>query len=64
MDRLTLSNKFNDVDSGIWLLENGMPKQLITDDCDEYKYVNKLAEYEDLEEQGLRWGGLRGSGKR
>lgn len=53
MDRLTLSSKFNDVDSSIWLLENGIPKQLITDDCEEYEYVKKLAEYENLEEQGL-----------
>ncbi len=52
MDRLTLSNNEIHTDAGIWILKNGNPKELISDDCDEYEYFKKLAEYEDLEEQG------------
>ena len=52
MERLTLSNNKIHTDAGIWILKNGNPKELISDDCDEYEYFKKLAEYEDLEEQG------------
>lgn len=52
MERLTLSNNEIHTDIGIWILKNGNPKELISDDCDEYEYFKKLAEYEDLEEQG------------
>lgn len=37
----------------VWLLEKGKPSKLITDNDDYYDYFKKLAEYEDLEEQGL-----------
>ena len=37
----------------VWLLEKGKPSELITDNDDYYNYFKKLAEYEDLEEQGL-----------
>lgn len=37
----------------VWLLEKGKPSELITDNDDYYNYFKKLAEYEELEEQGL-----------
>lgn len=50
MDRLTQKvEALGDV----WLLEKGKPSELITDNDDYYNYFKKLAEYEDLEEQGL-----------
>ena len=52
MERLTLSNNEIHTDAGIWILKNGNPKELISNDCDEYEYFKKLAEYEDLEGQG------------
>lgn len=52
MERLTLSNNEIHTNAGIWILKNGNPKELVSDDCDEYEYFKKLAEYEDLEEQG------------
>ena len=52
MERLTLSNNEIHTNAGIWILKNGNPKGLVSDDCDEYEYFKKLAEYEDLEEQG------------
>lgn len=37
----------------VWLLENGKTKEMITDSNEYRKYFEKLAEYEDAEEQGL-----------
>lgn len=51
MERLTLSNNKIHTDVGIWILKNGNSKELISDDCDEYEYFKKLAEYDDLDEQ-------------
>lgn len=49
MDRLTLIVPNGD----IWLLDaTGTPCALISEDNDNYKYIKRLAEYEDLEEQG------------
>lgn len=53
MKRITLPSENNHVSDSVWLLdESGQPKELITDDFDEYIYIKKLQEYEDLEEQG------------
>lgn len=50
MERLALCNEYS---GDIWLLEKGIPKELITEDDDYYSYIKKLADYEDAEEQGL-----------
>lgn len=50
MERLTLVVPNGD----IWLLDDtGTPCTLVMEDDDTYKYVKKLAEYENLEEQRM-----------
>lgn len=49
MKRLTLATPIGD----IWLLDrDGTPKSLVVQDDDWYDQFKKLAEYEELEEQG------------
>ena len=50
MDRLT--QKVEAL-GDIWLLENGKTKEMVTDSKEYKEYFEKLAEYEELEEQGL-----------
>ena len=50
MDRLTQKvEALGDV----WLLDNGKTKEMVTESNEYKQYFEKLAEYEDLEEQGL-----------
>ena len=37
----------------IWMLENGRTKEMVTESNEYKEYFEKLAEYEELEEQGL-----------
>ena len=37
----------------VWLLKNGKTKEMVTDSNEYKEYFEKLAEYEELEEQGL-----------
>lgn len=50
MEKLTESNE---ISGSIWLLQNGMKNEIITDEDDYYSYFKKLSDYENLEEQGL-----------
>ena len=50
MDRLT--QKVESL-GDIWLLENGRTKEMVTESNEYKEYFEKLAEYEDLEAQGL-----------
>lgn len=52
MSRITLSNKYS-VSENIWTLkDDGTPDELFTREDDEYRFLKRLQEYEDLEEQG------------
>ena len=50
MERLTQTVKSL---GDIWLLENGKTKEMVADSNEYKQYFEKLAEYEELEEQGL-----------